>query len=211
MPRVYIIPSLPPNAFATGRDPNHSAVAVTEGILQALPPDELEGVLAHELAHVRSRDILISSVAATIVGAIGFLSQMAQWGALFGGYSRDDDERGNPFLILIGTMIAGLAATLVQLAISRSREFEADRIGAEICGRPLSLANALTRIERAAERMPMNLNPAASHMFIINPLGGDSLKSIAALFRTHPLTEERVARLEQQAHDMGTSGLRQWA
>ena len=214
MPRVYIIPSDQPNAFATGRDPNHSAVAVTEGIMRALPPDELEGVMAHELAHIKNRDILISSVAATVVGAIGFLAQMAQWGAMFGGYHRGDDDEGgggNPLLILVGTLIASLAATLVQLAISRSREFEADRIGAQICGRPLSLANALQRIEHSAERMPMNMNPAASHMFIINPLGGDRLRSIAALFRTHPLTEDRVAALHQQAAEMGMGGMRQWA
>jgi heat shock protein HtpX len=201
MPRVYIIPSPQPNAFATGRDPNHAAVAVTEGILRALPPDEMEGVLAHELAHVKNRDILISSVAATIAGALGMLAQMAQWGALFGGYggNRNDREGGNPLVVLLGAIVASIAGTMIQLAISRSREFEADRVGAEMCGRPLSLARALQRIESVAERMPMDVNPATSHMYIINPLGGDTLKAISALFRTHPLTEQRVERLEQMA------------
>lgn len=204
MPRVYVIPSAQPNAFATGRDPNHAAVAVTEGILQALRPDELEGVLAHEMAHVKNRDILISSVAATIAGALGFFAQMAQWGAMFGGYSGNRDERnGNPLAALVGAIVASVAGTMIQLAISRSREYEADRVGAEICGRPLSLASALTRIERSAEQMPMNVNPAASHMYIVNPLGGDALQSVMALFRTHPLTEDRVARLQQQAREMG--------
>jgi len=208
MPRVYIIPTAQPNAFATGRDPNHAAVAVTEGILQALRPDELEGVLAHEMAHVKNRDILISSVAATIAGALGFFAQMAQWGAMFGGYGGSRDERnGNPLAALLGAIVASVAGTMIQLAISRSREFEADRVGAEICGRPLSLASALTRIERTAERMPMNVNPAASHMYIINPLGGDALQSVMTLFRTHPLTEKRVERLEEQAREMGQGGM----
>jgi heat shock protein HtpX len=208
MPRVYIIPTAQPNAFATGRDPNHAAVAVTEGILQALRPDELEGVLAHEMAHVKNRDILISSVAATIAGALGFFAQMAQWGAMFGGYGGSRDERnGNPLVALLGAIVASVAGTMIQLAISRSREFEADRVGAEICGRPLSLASALTRIERTAERMPMNVNPAASHMYIINPLGGDALQSVMTLFRTHPLTEKRVERLEEQAREMGQGGM----
>lgn len=205
IPRVYIIPSPQPNAFATGRDPNHSAVAVTEGILQVLSQEELEGVLAHELAHVQHRDILISSIAATIAGAIGLFAQMAQWGAIFGGYSRDERDRegGNPFLVLIGAIVASMAATMIQLAISRNREFEADRGGAEISGKPLALASALHKIERVAERMPMQINPAAAHMYIVNPLGGDTLRSITALFRTHPPTEERITRLEEMARERG--------
>jgi heat shock protein HtpX len=214
MPRVYIIPSEQPNAFATGRDPNHSAVAVTQGILQLLSPEELEGVLAHELAHVTHRDILISSIAATIAGAIGFIAQMAQFNAMFGGYRGDNEEGrgGNPLLLLVGAMVAAVAGTIIQLAISRTREFAADRGGAEICGNPLALASALQRIEYAAERMPMNVNPAAAHMYIINPLGGDALQSIAALFRTHPPTEERIARLQAMASEMGHGQARQqWA
>jgi heat shock protein HtpX len=204
MPRVYIIPSPQPNAFATGRDPSHAAVAVTQGILQALSQDELEGVLAHELAHVRNRDILISSIAAVFVGTLSFLAQFA---FLFGGRGRDDDREGaNPFVALIAALASYVAAVMIQLAISRAREYEADRVGAEICGRPLSLANALRRIEHTAERMPVAVNPATSHMYIINPLGGDALKSLAALFRTHPLTEDRVARLEAMARAMGQHG-----
>jgi heat shock protein HtpX len=213
LPRIYIIPSDQPNAFATGRDPNHSAVAVTQGILQLLSPDELEGVLAHELAHIKHRDILISSIAATVAGAIGFVAQMAQFNAMFGGYRGDDEEgHGNPLLLLVGSMVAAIAGTMIQLAISRTREFAADRGGAEICGKPLALASALRRIEYAAERMPMNVNPAAAHMYIINPLGGDALRSIAALFRTHPPTEERIAKLQEVAGEMGYGGARsQWA
>lgn len=205
MPRVYVIPSPQPNAFATGRDPNHAAVAVTEGIMQALTPEELDGVLAHELAHIKHRDILISSIAATFAGAISFIVQMLQFRMLFGGYSSDDEEGGgmNPLAAIAAMVLAPLAAMLIQLAISRSREYEADRGGGEICGQPLALASALRKIERAAERMPMNVSPAASHMYIINPLRGDALTGLAALFRTHPLTEDRIARLEAQARAMG--------
>lgn len=215
MPRVYIADSPQPNAFATGRDPEHSAVAATTAILQMLSPDELEGVLAHELSHVKHRDVLISSIAATIAGTIGFVASMARWGMMFGGYGygRDDRDRGNPLLILVGTMVAGLAATLIQLAISRSREYAADQGGGELSGKPLALASALARIERGAERMPMNVNPAAAHLYIINPLGGEALRGIAALFRTHPPTEERIARLEEQAREMGqlSGGQPGWA
>lgn len=205
MPRVYIIPSPQPNAFATGRDPNHSAVAVTEGLLQMLSQDELEGVIAHELAHIKHRDILISSIAATIAGAIGFIAQMLQWGAIFGTARDEEGEHVNPLAAIFVAMFIGVAATLIQLAISRAREYEADRGGAEICGRPLSLANALRKIEYAAERMPMHVNPAASHMYIINPLGGDLLRGMMNLMRTHPDTADRIQRLEQMAYRMGVA------
>jgi len=208
LPRLYLIPSPQPNAFATGRDPRHAAVAVTEGILRTLPLDELEGVLAHELAHIRNRDILISSVAATIGGAISFLAQMLQFQSLFGGTQGDEDEEAggaNPFGalgVLVGIIVAPIAALLIQMAISRTREYEADRGGAQICGNPLALARALRRIEYAAEQVPLPINPAASHLYIVNPLGGDALQSLAVLFRTHPLTEDRVFRLEEMAAQM---------
>ena len=202
MPRVYIIPTDQPNAFATGRDPDHAAVAVTEGLWRSLRPEELEGVLAHEMAHVKNRDILISSIAATIAGAI---SLVAQFGFLFMGDSRDRDRGANPLVVLATLILAPIAAMLIQLAVSRSREYEADRVGAQLCGRPLALAGALHKIETVAERMPLDVNPATSHMFIINPLGGDALKSMAALFRTHPLTADRIARLQAQAREMGQS------
>ena len=204
MPRVYVIPSGQPNAFATGRNPQNAAVAVTGGILRALPEEELEGVLAHELAHIKNRDILLSSVAATMGGAISFIAQMLQFRAFFGGYGgSDDDESGSPLGALLAALVAPVAATMIQLAISRTREFDADRSGAQISGNPLGLASALRRIETAAERAPMPVNPAASHMFIINPLGGDRLAGLANLFRTHPRTEERVAKLEEFAREMG--------
>jgi Zn-dependent protease with chaperone function len=207
MPRVYVIPSGQPNAFATGRNPQNAAVAVTQGILQMLPQDELEGVVAHELAHIKNRDILISSVAATMGGAISFLAQMLQFRAFFGGLgSHDDEEGGNPIGALAAALLAPLAATVIQLAISRAREFDADRGGAQISGNPMGLANALRRIEYAAEQMPLPVNPAASHLFIINPLGGDRLAGLANLFRTHPRTEERVQRLEEMARAMRASG-----
>ena len=191
MPRVYLIDTPQPNAFATGRNPENAAVAATTGLMQMMSYEEVAGVMAHELAHIKNRDTLIMTVTATIAGAI---STIAQFGFLFGGR-----ERPNP-LVMIGTVIlAPLAAMIIQMAISRSREYEADRVGAQICGKPLALANALRRIEAYAERAPMSVNPAASHMYIINPLGGDALRSLAALFRTHPLTEERVARLEEMA------------
>ncbi|MDQ3813232.1 MAG: zinc metalloprotease HtpX [Armatimonadota bacterium] len=200
MPRVCIIPEMTPNAFATGRDPNHSAVAVTEGIMQMLNRDELEGVIAHELAHIRHRDILISSIAAVLAGALTSLAHMLQFHLMFGGYS-DDEEGGNP-LGLIGALamiiLAPIAAMLIQMAISRSREFEADRGGAEICGHPLSLANALLKLERGVQMMPMNVNPATAHMYIVSPLSGQSL---AGLFSTHPATEQRVARLQEMARE----------
>ncbi|MCC6729515.1 MAG: zinc metalloprotease HtpX [Chthonomonadales bacterium] len=205
MPSVHIIPSAQPNAFATGRDPNHAAVAVTEGLLRSLDEEELEGVLAHELAHVQHRDILISSIAATFAGAITLLVHVLQIGMLFGGLGRsgDDGEGTNPLAALAAIIFAPLAAMVIQLAISRSREYEADRGGAIMSGKPLALASALRRIEHAVEQRPMQVSPASSHMFIINPLGGDAVRSLAALFRTHPLTEERIARLQAMAHDIG--------
>jgi heat shock protein HtpX len=198
MPRVYIIPQMQPNAFATGRDPNHAAVAVTQGILQALNEDELEGVIAHELAHVKHRDILISSIAATIAGAISFIAQMAFWFMP----RNSDDEGPNPLVAVLMMIVAPIAALLIQMAVSRSREFSADEGGASISGKPMALASALARIERAAEVMPMKVNPAASHMYIQNPLGGDRLSGIASLFRTHPPTEERIAKLREIAGRM---------
>lgn len=200
MPRVYIIPSPQPNAFATGRNPKHSAVAVTEGLMGLLSEDEMEGVIAHELAHIKNRDILISSIAAVVVGAISFI---AQFGMFFGGGQDEEGESVNPFVFLAVAIFSYIAAFMIQMAISRAREYEADRVGAEICGRPISLANALRRIEYYAENRPMQVNPAASHMYIINPLGGDRLRSLAALFRTHPMTHDRVARLEAMARRQG--------
>ncbi|HEY3284523.1 MAG TPA: zinc metalloprotease HtpX [Armatimonadota bacterium] len=202
MPKVYIVPDQQPNAFATGRDPDHAAVACTEGILRILGPEELEAVLAHELSHVRNRDILISSIAATIGGAISFVAQMAQWGMMFGGYGgRDDDDRGGNPIVLILTMItAPIAAMVIQMAISRSREFQADESGARLCGRPLALASALQRLERGAETIPMDASPSTAHMFIVNPLTGGG--GLAGLFRTHPSTEDRVRRLQAIASDL---------
>jgi heat shock protein HtpX len=192
-PRVYIIDDHTPNAFATGRDPQHAAVAVTSGLLQLLSRDELEGVLAHELAHVKNRDILISSMAAVMAGAISYLASMAQWAMLFGGMQRDDEEGGGNMLAgLVMMIIAPLAATIIQLAISRSREFQADAGGAAICGRPQSLANALAKLEQGNRRHPMPVNPATAQMYIVNPLSGGT---IAGLFATHPPIRERIARL----------------
>ena len=198
MPKVYIMDNPAPNAFATGRNPEHSAVAVTTGILGILSRDELAGVIGHELAHIKNRDILISTVAATIAGAISYITHMATWGLMFGGGRRDDEER-NPFgsAIAIAVMIlAPIAAMLIQMAISRSREYTADESGAVICGNPLSLAGALKKLHAASRRIPMNANPATAHMFIVSPLSGGGMLS---LFSTHPPIEERVARLEAMA------------
>ncbi len=190
MPKVYIIPGPTPNAFATGRNPEHAAVAVTEGILRMLSSDELEGVLGHELAHVRNRDILISTVAATIAGAINMLYYL---GLFFGG---GDDDDGNPFVGLLMIIVAPIAAMFIQMAISRSREFGADRGGAQISGKPLALASALETLERGVEMAPMKASPTTAHIFIVNPLRGGG---IASLFSTHPPTEERVRRLREMA------------
>jgi heat shock protein HtpX len=197
MPRVYIIPDEQPNAFATGRDPNHAAVAVTEGILKTLSRDELRGVLGHELAHVKHRDILIGTVAATMAGAISMLANMAQWAMIFGGGRSDDREGGGPAGGLVMMLVAPIAAMMIQMAISRSREFLADEGGAQFSGNPLSLANALRKLEKKAEQIPMDASPATAHMFIVNPLSGGGLMK---LFSTHPPMEERIARLEAMAY-----------
>lgn len=193
MPKVYITPSPQPNAFATGRNPQHAAVAVTEGLLHLCDRDELEGVLAHELAHIANRDILVGTIAAAFAGAITWIANIIQWGAIFGGM-RGDNEEGGGIGALVLAMIAPLAATIVQLAISRSREYGADELGARIAGKPDGLANALLKLERAAHHIPMQVNPAASHMFITNPLSG---RSMIRLFSTHPPIQERVQRLRQ--------------
>jgi heat shock protein HtpX len=191
-PRVAIIDSPSPNAFATGRDATHAVVAVTTGILGILDRDELMGVLGHELGHVRNHDILISSVAATIAGAITMLANVAQWAMIFGGFGGRDDEDSNPFAALLMIIFAPIAATLIQLAISRSREYGADETGARIVGNPEALARALEKLEMATSVRPLAVNPAVAHMFIVNPLKG---VSIGGLFSTHPPLEERIRRL----------------
>lgn len=192
MPKVYLIPGEQPNAFATGRDPAHAAVAATDGIMRVLSREELSGVMGHELAHVKNRDILLGSIAATMAGAISMLAHMAQWGMLFGGRS-DDDEGGNPLTGLLMIILAPLAAMLIQMAISRSREYVADADGARIAGNPRYLANALRKLHNAAQQIPMNANPATAHMFIVSPLHGGA---IASLFSTHPPMEKRIEKLE---------------
>jgi heat shock protein HtpX len=192
MPKVWIVPSPAPNAFATGRNPQHAAVAVTEGLLQIMNRDQLEGVLAHELGHVTNRDTLISAVAATLAGVIMMLANMARWAAFFGG-GRDDEDRGGGILGLLAmAILAPIAALLIQMAISRTREFVADATAARLTKKPLALASALERLQVAAERIPLDANPATSHLFIVNPLSG---KSLLRLFSTHPPVEERVKRL----------------
>jgi len=195
MPRVYIIPGDTPNAFATGRDEHHAVVAVTEGILRILSREELEGVISHELTHIKQRDILIGSIAATLAGAIVMLANMAQWAAMFGGASRDDEEGGGGGIVglIVMAIIAPIAATIIQMAISRSREYLADAGGAKISGKPYALANALGKLSRASQAIPMQANPSSAHMFIVNPLTGRSLMN---LFSTHPPVEERIARLK---------------
>jgi len=199
MPKVYIMENDTPNAFATGRNPQHAAVAVTTGILRILSRDELMGVIGHELSHIQHRDILISTIAATMAGAISVLASMARWGAMFGGFGRSDDEEGggggNILVVLVVSIFASIAAMLIQLAISRSREYLADEGGAHLSN-PLSLAKALQKLEIASQRIPMDANPSTAHMFIVNPLRGGGVLS---LFSTHPPIEERVARLEEMA------------
>ena len=193
MPRVYVIPSESPNAFATGRNPEHAAVAATSGILRILTMEELEGVMAHELSHVANRDILISTIAATVAGAISMLARMVRWAAIFG--TRREDEEGGGWGGLALAIVAPIAAMLIQLAVSRSREYLADESGARLCGRPLSLANALRKLDQASRALPMQeARPATAHMFIVNPLTAGMLMN---LFSTHPPMEERVARLER--------------
>ena len=200
MPKVYIIPQEAPNAFATGRNPSHAAVAVTTGIRRILTDDELSGVIGHELAHVRNRDILVSTIAATIAGAISYLAWMAQWAAIFGGGRGSNRGGGNIFGLLFMMIIAPLAAMIIQMAISRSREYGADRGGSEICGNPAFLANALRKLESASKGTPMRVNEATTkataHMFIVTPLTGGRLMK---MFSTHPPMEERIKRLEEMA------------
>src|SRR5918992_1064722 len=195
MPKLYVTPDQQPNAFATGRNPNHAAVAVTQGILNILDWNELRGVLAHEISHVGNRDILIGSVAAAIATGISFIANMAMWGAMFGGH-RDDDEGGNPFAILLLAILAPMAAGLLQMALSRSREFEADRTGARLIGDGEPLARALAKLEQAARVVPMQVDPAQASKFIVNPFSGRRVQ-FANLFTTHPPTEARVERLRQ--------------
>jgi len=204
MPRVYVIPEETPNAFATGRNPEHAAVAVTQGIRRILDMRELAGVLGHELSHVKHRDILISSIAATLAGAISYLAYMAQWAAIFGGGSRDREEGGsNIFSLLFMMIVAPIAAMLIQMAVSRSREYMADEGGAKVSGDPLALASALRKLEMGAQNIPLQVSNATAnstaHMFIVNPL---SAGGFAKLFSTHPPMEERIARLEAMAKDM---------
>jgi heat shock protein HtpX len=197
MPKVYVMDTDTPNAFATGRNPQHAAVAATTGILRILSEEELAGVMAHELAHVKNRDILISTIAATFAGAITYLAHMAQFAAMFGGGRHDDDEGGGGIIgMILMAILAPIAAMLVQMAISRSREYGADAGGATICGNPLSLANALQKLEMGNQQVPMDANAATAHMFIVNPLTGGGMMS---LFSTHPPMAERVARLHEMA------------
>ena len=206
MPKVYVLPQDTPNAFATGRNPQHAAVAVTDGIRRILNKRELTGVLAHELSHVKNRDILVSTIAATLAGAISYLAYMAQWAAIFGG-GRDRDEEGggsNIFSLLFMMIVAPLAAMLIQMAVSRSREYGADEGGAKITGDPLALASALRKLHMGSQNIPLQVNNATAnataHMFIVNPLTAGGL---ASLFSTHPPMEERIARLEAMAGAMG--------
>lgn len=201
MPRLYLIPEETPNAFATGRNESNAAVAVTQGIVRILNEEELRGVLAHELSHIKNRDILVGTIAATMAGAISMLANMAHWGMIFGGRN-DDRQGGHPIVALLMIIVAPLAAMLVQMAISRSREYGADATGAAISADPLSLANALRKLQRGVERMPMEANPATAHMFIVNPLTGGGLM---ALFSTHPPMEERIRRLESMAGERRTA------
>jgi heat shock protein HtpX len=198
MPRVYLIPTESPNAFATGRSPSHAAVAVTEGIMRLLTMQELRGVLAHELSHVRNRDTLISAVAATLAGVILMVARMAQFAALFGGMRRDErDEGGGALGLLVTIIVAPLAATLIQLAISRAREYEADATGARLSHDPGALASALEKIAMASGRIPLPAGPATAHLWIVNPLRGSWLSN---LFSTHPPVEERVRRLRSAGY-----------
>lgn len=193
MPKIYIIPEESPNAFATGRNPEHAVVAVTEGLLKLMSREEVEGVLAHELAHVKNRDILIGSIAATLAGAIMVLANMARWAAIFGGSRRDDEDGGGGIIgLVVMSIMAPIAAMLIQMAISRSREYIADATGAGFAGNPKGLSSALAKLGAYSGRLPMDANPSTAHMFIVNPLSG---KSLMSLFSTHPPLEERISRL----------------
>jgi len=206
MPRLYLIDTDSPNAFATGRNPKNAAVAVTKGLLKLLDEAELKGVIGHELSHIKNRDILISTIAATLAGALSYLAMMARWSLFFGGFggSSEEDRGGNNIFGLLGliifTTLAAFAAMLIQLAISRTREYLADEGGAKLCGNPRFLARALAKLDAFAKRLPLEVNPATSHMFIVNPL---RTKDILTLFSTHPPIEERIRRLEMMARRMG--------
>src|SRR5947207_6601909 len=196
MPRIYVIPTESPNAFATGRNPSHASVAVTHGILQLLDDEELEGVLAHELGHVNNRDILISSVAATVAGAITMLASMGRWAMIFGGYERNDrDNRGGGFAALLMLIVAPIAASLIQLAVSRSREYQADATGAHFTGNPYALASALQKLDAYSRRVPLQASPSTAHLFIIQPSLGMNAGMFANLFSTHPPIAKRIERL----------------
>ncbi len=200
MPKLYVVPGEAPNAFATGRNPQHAAVAVTDGLMRILDRDEVEGVLAHELAHVKNRDILIGTIAATFAGAIMMLGSMVRWAAIFGGFGgRDDDNGGGAIGMLVIAILAPIAAMMIQMAISRSREYQADATGASISGKPLGLANALLKLEGASRVIPSQASPATAHMMIVNPLRG----GFGSLFSTHPAIPERVQRLREMARQKG--------
>ncbi|MBP1762766.1 MAG: peptidase, family [Firmicutes bacterium] len=196
MPKVYITPSQQPNAFATGRNPENAAIAVTEGLFNILNRDEIEGVLAHEIAHIKNRDILISTIAASMAGAISMIANVAQWGLMFGGLggNNDEDNAGGFLGTIVMALIAPIAAMIIQMAISRSREYLADETGARLTGKPEGLSSALLRLEAASRKIPMDVSPSAAHMFIVNPL---SRMGLANLFSTHPPIKERVAKLNQ--------------
>jgi heat shock protein HtpX len=196
MPRLYMIESDTPNAFATGRNPSHAAVAVTRGIMRICDREELKGVIGHELSHVLNRDILISSIAATLAGAVMMIATWVRWGAMFGGLGDRDERQGSGIGLLLIALLAPIAASLIQLAISRTREYQADASGAKLAHNPLLLANALRKLEAANERRPLDASPATAHLFIVNPLSGEGLMR---LFSTHPPIEERIRRLEQMA------------
>lgn len=197
MPKVYIINQSQPNAFATGRNPKNAVVAVTRGLLEILDDNELAGVIGHELGHVNNRDILIGTIAASMAGAISYLATMARWAAIFGGGNRDDDEGGNPIALIATAILAPMAAGIVQMAISRTREYKADEYGARVAGNPMYLARALQKLEMWSQNIPLKANPATSHMFIVNPLRGENM---AKLFSTHPATGDRIKKLEELAN-----------
>ena len=196
VPKVYIVPNKAPNAFATGRNLENAAVAVTEGLLELLSDDELEGVIGHEIAHIMNKDMLIGTIAATFAGAVGILASIARWGAIFGGFGRGSN-RGGGLGLLVAAIVAPIAAMLIQMAISRQREFKADRIGGKITAKPLALASALKKLHNAPIRLNLDQKPATAHLMIANPLSG---KGIASLFSTHPPVEKRIALLEKQAY-----------
>ncbi|MDF2440005.1 MAG: heat shock protein HtpX [Abditibacteriota bacterium] len=197
MPALYIIEDPQPNAFATGRSPSHAAVAVNRGLLNMLSRDEVEGVIAHEIGHIKHRDTLTMTIVATVAGAVMMLAQIGQFAAMFGGMSRDDDDEGmNPLGLLFAIIVAPIAATIIQMAVSRAREFEADATAARLTGSPHGLINALSKLEMAAHQIPSNANPQTAHMFIVNPLAGKGA-ALLNLFMTHPPMEKRIARLQQ--------------